>query len=388
MHVHSLVLTGLASTVSAVNLYASSYAGTVTSLSLTQGYNGSYSLQKTATIEGCGVDPSWVTLDSNAGLLYCSDESINDKKSVITSYLTSENGTLTQIDTAGTIYGPVSSVLYHDGTAIAQAHYLGSSVTTYTIQDGLLESLDNFTFTQDGPGPNAARQDAPHPHEVILDPTESFIVVPDLGSDLLRVFSINEDSTLTESTSFHVAPGSGPRHGAFLETGNATWFFLVSELANTITSFQVAYGNGTLGFTEVFNSGTYGNTTTPIGAAAAELHISPDEKFVHTSSRNDTLFQLPNFDPSNSTQVPSDSLQSWSIDPATGKLSFVQLAPAGGSFPRQFSLNAEGTLAAVGLQNDGTVVIVERDVETSTFGDFVAEINLGDVGVTAVVWDE
>ena len=106
-----------------------------------------------------------------------------------------------------------------------------------------------------------------------------------------------------------------------------------------------------------------------------------------TSSRNAPLFQIPNFDPTNSTKIPSDTLQSWAIEPSTGALSFVQLAPAGGSFPRQFSLNKNGTLAAVGLQRDSRVVIIERNVADGTFGDFVASINVGGE-ITTVIWDE
>ncbi len=111
----------------------------------------------------------------------------------------------------------------------------------------------------------------------------------------------------------------------------------------------------------------------------------PDHKFLLTSSRNDSLFQIPNFDATNSTKLPSDTLQSWAIDDATGKLSFVQLAPAGGMFPRQFSVSKDGAFAAVGLQNDGRVVIVERDMTTGKFGDFVAQVGVtGEI--TSVIW--
>ena len=120
------------------------------------------------------------------------------------------------------------------------------------------------------------RQEAPHPHEVILDPTGSFIVVPDLGADLIRVFSIDpETSLLTESAPFHAPAGSGPRHGTFLraDCGN-TFFFLISELANTIASYEVEYSATGLNFTNVFLSGIYGNKTIPDGAAAAEVTLS------------------------------------------------------------------------------------------------------------------
>jgi hypothetical protein len=50
-------------------------------------------------------------------------------------------------------------------------------------------------------------------------------------------------------------------------------------------------------------------------------------------------------------------------------------------------VNRKGTLAAVGLQSDSRVVIVERDVECGKFGKFVAETEIPGQ-ITAVIWDE
>ena len=89
-------------------------------------------------------------------------------------------------------------------------------------------------------------------------------------------------------TSFPVPRGSGPRHGSFYTPNckpaagkcagankNSTYFFLVSELANTVTSYKVIYGkDGGLNFTFVNDSGIYGNMPTPAGAAAAEGILS------------------------------------------------------------------------------------------------------------------
>jgi len=161
----------------------------------------------------------------------------------------------------------------------------------------------------------------------------------------------------------------------------------VSELGNTLAGYTVTYGNKSLTMTEIFSHGIYGNRTTPVGAAAAECLLSPDSKYVLTSSRNATLFDIPSFNPSNSTLLPSDTLQSWTINQTTGNVTFNQLAPAGGSFPRQFSVNKNGTLAAVGLQYSASVAIVERDVKTGTFGKFVAEIGIPGQ-ITSVIWDE
>jgi 6-phosphogluconolactonase (cycloisomerase 2 family) len=76
----------------------------------------------------------------------------------------------------------------------------------------------------------------------------------------------------------------------------------------------------------------------------------------------------------------------WTIDKATGKLAFRQLTASGGLVPRHFSINKAGTLAAVVLQNDGRVVIIERNTD-GTYGKFVAHIAV-EGPVSSVVWDE
>jgi len=147
--------------------------------------------------------------------------------------------------------------------------------------DGSLMSVSNTTFTLSQPGPNTARQEAPHPHEAIVDLTGQYILVPDLGADLVRVFGYdNYALTLTEYASLKATPGSGPRHAVFYNSTESTtegiYLFVVAELANTITSYAVTYsadGKG-LSFTKVYTTNTFGGKTIPAGAAAAEIEIS------------------------------------------------------------------------------------------------------------------
>jgi 6-phosphogluconolactonase (cycloisomerase 2 family) len=155
-------------------------------------------------------------------------------------------------------------------------HSSGSAATSWTIlPSGGLKALQTFAFKLTVPGTNPSRQEAPHPHEVILDPTDSFIVIPDLGADLVRVFSIDpKTSLLTEITPLSVPAGSGPRHGTFLKTDSGkTYFFLISELANTVASYEVTYSDAGLNFTNIFISGVYGDKVIE-GAAAAEAILS------------------------------------------------------------------------------------------------------------------
>lgn len=375
-------------------LYAASYAGTVTTLNLTlsSGLNSSASLEAISTSTGCSSSPAWLTLDASNSILYCLDEGLSTPLGSLTSFQTSEDGTLVQLDQISVISGPVSSVIYgEDGDGLALAHYSGSSFSTFSIADpSALQAVQNQTFEMAEPGPNASRQDAPHPHEAILDPTGEYLLAPDLGADLVRVFQVDEDSlTWTAIDPLVAAPGSGPRHATFLVTEDATYMYLASELANTITGYEVEYGSdSSLTFTELFAISTHGEgASVPNGTTAAEITLSPDEKFLVVSSRGENSFSIPNFDPSNSTEIVSDALIIFSVDHGSGNLTLVQEYPAGGRIPRQFSINEAGTLLAVGLQADGRVVVIDRDVQSGKLKRFAATA-LVEGEVTAVIFDE
>ena len=72
-----------------------------------------------------------------------------------------------------------------------------------------------------------------------------------------------------------VAPGSGPRHIDFLVTEDKTYMYLISELANTITGFQVSYGANSMAFKQIFLSSTHGdNSMLPNTTSAAEVTVS------------------------------------------------------------------------------------------------------------------
>ncbi|KAF9772404.1 hypothetical protein IL306_009886 [Fusarium sp. DS 682] len=272
---------------------------------------------------------------------------------------------------------------------LAVAHYDGSAFTTWDIQDPAnLTSLDVQEFSLPKPGPDPSRQEASHPHAAVVDPTKRFILVPDLGADLIHIYGVGfEGLELTKLDPLVVTPGSGPRHVAFVVKETKTFMYLVTELANTIVGYEVIYGGEFIRFKEIWNSGSHGEgKDVPQGAAAAEIIVSPDRESLIISSRNESILELPNFDGSNST-ITSDPLISFKIDSDTGHLTLQQDVPCGGRFPRHFSINKAGTLVAVALQSDSRVVIIERDVKTGKLGDFVAYAEV-EGAVTTVIFYE
>lgn len=151
---------------------------------------------------------------------------------------------------------------------------------------GHLKLLETFTYKLDSPGTVPSRQDSPHPHETILDPTQQYILIPDLGADLVRVYGINaEDNSLIAKTPLKAVAGSGPRHGVFtLDPISGSYiFYLDAEITSTVTAYRVTYEDNLGGL--IFDTlGTYSSlapgqaipptTTGASTGVAAEIAIS------------------------------------------------------------------------------------------------------------------
>jgi len=396
MLLHTLTTATLAVAASATKLYVSSYTGNITSLDLKHS-NGAYTLAHIDTVGGCGNNASWLQFDPKHESLYCLDEGIVVANGSLNSYKVDASGALKPNNHLVTPLAPVNSAIYTspNGTQLlAVAHYAWA-LTTYSLDPatGQFTNLQHFNFTAK-PGPKP-QQAAPHPHQVRLDPTNKYFLVPDLGADIVRVFYIDPVAlTVSERPSIPMELGSGPRHGVFHTTNThnatSTYYYLVTEISNKLTGYKVTYltSNGGVTFKQITNSTTYGpaaNTTFAFNAAA-EVAIRGNTLTV--SNRNATAFTIANPDPKNATQVPSDAMATFKISPADGTLMFDALSPAGGSFPRTFSLNKAGSLAAVGLQNSGRVVIYHRCTETGRLGEKVLADFEGLGGVSSVVWAE
>ncbi|KAL7950205.1 Lactonase, 7-bladed beta-propeller domain-containing protein [Trichoderma barbatum] len=370
-------------------VYVSSYSKTVTTLSYTHGQNtGIQKLSPIAVSQGCSDNPSWLTLDPADSVVYCLNEGLSTAKGALTAFRTTPSGTLQKLGQSSTANGPVSGVVFgNNGHGLALAHYGGSAVTTWDVSNpSKLKLLQTKTYKLTGPPTDPERQDAPHPHEAVLDPTGKFLVVPDLGMDLIHLYSFDPNTlALKDITPVSVKPGSGPRHIAFVAKGSKTFAYLVTEMGNAIIGYNVTYPNGQIKFSEIFTIPTHGTGPfLPDNISAAEIAISPDSNYLIVSSRAENNLTIPDFNNPSST-IPSDPLINFKINPTTGQLQLLQVVPAGGQFPRQFSINNEGNLVAVGLQSDGRVVFVDRDPATGLLGDFVAYADIAGE-ITAAVF--
>lgn len=95
----------------------------------------------------------------------------------------------------------------------------------------------------------------PRPHDVIPDPTGRYVLMPELGADPVRVFQISYETEtlqkLVEVAPLKLASGSGPRHEAFVQIEDQTYFYILNQISNTLVSFKVNYIDKILEFQQV-----------------------------------------------------------------------------------------------------------------------------------------
>ncbi|KAL1796967.1 hypothetical protein ACET3X_005507 [Alternaria dauci] len=309
----------------------------------------------------CGNLPTWLDVSLGLDRIVCLDES--PANATLTMLGLGDDGSLRKVSSSSVLGGAVSSAVYNNNSALALAHYgPAPAISLLTIDGGnTFSSLQNITF-----------QAPEQIHQAVLDPTGQYMIFPSLGADTVHVYCIDPVShLLTEHAPLKAKQGYGPRHAVFWTGANSTktYLFVVHELSNKITSYEVCYlEQGGLAFTEVDEVSTYGNQTVPPATFASELTLSPDNKFLIAANRNGTIFTTENPDPTNSTQVPSDSLVTFKPS-ADGKLSFVQLAKSGGVYPRHFGMNKNGSFIAIANQLSKNVDIYARDLETGMIED-------------------
>ncbi|KAL2267689.1 hypothetical protein VTJ83DRAFT_4966 [Remersonia thermophila] len=331
-------------------------------------------LTSVAESEACGVNPSWLTQAGD--VLYCVNEAWGAPQGDLYALAIGSNAAVTRLGGAKTRPGPVSNTVYgNNGRGLAVANYAGAGIDTFNVEDPSAITLIK-TEGYAPPGDNQSPpQDVSRPHQAVLDPTGDFLVFPDLGADVLRVFKVNKETLEHEIKEGFVYPpeerGTGPRHVAFYKAGDKTFLYVVAELKNLIQGFSVEYTGDDLKLTRVFNATTHGDDQAlPSGTAAAEIYVSPDGKFITLSSRNERSLE---FTLADGTTVPSDPLITFKVDHESGALELVQVAPAGGINPRHFSFNKDGTLVASAAQSDSRIVVFRRNVATGEIGEAIAE---------------
>ncbi len=221
---------------------------------------------------------------------------------------------------------------------VVTANYSGGSLVVFGRKpDGsLTEPMQLIHHFGSSIHPN--RQTKSYVHQAIFSPDYKFVFTNDLGTDFVhayRYYPASENKILIPSDSLKLKSGSGPRHLTFNKAGNI--INTVQELDGTVSVLSFEKGKlhlkqeTTLDLEKKFEN------------AAADIHLSPDGKFLYASNRG-TAHNITCFKVSKS-----------------GTLKFVQQLPTGANWPRNFTLSDDGKYVFIGNQHSNVITVFSRN---------------------------
>lgn len=222
---------------------------------------------------------------------------------------------------------------------LAVSNYNGASVVVFPIDPSGVPGPVHVRFRHSGSGPNADRQEGPHPHAAVFSPDGRFLFIPDLGMDKIMVYSLNEEQQWAVYDAVNLEPGAGPRHLKFHPSGQ--YAYVINELDSTITRFDYDAQEGRLTKQDSLS-------TLPASFAGvswcAEIVISPDGRYVYGSNRG------------------HDSLAIFAVDEATGALTAAGFVSTRGKTPRNFAITPDGKWLLAANQESDSVVLFRIDI--------------------------
>jgi 6-phosphogluconolactonase len=193
-------------------------------------------------------------------------------------------------------------------------------------------------------------------HSVVIDRTNHYLFVPHLGSDEVLQFVFDaKTGKLTSNTPavLLMKANTGPRH--IIISNDNKFAYLLSELVGTITTLSLDAKTGLL--TPVSEAKMLppdsklvrGAPRLPAGTGeeprdvskdiwAADLHLTPDEKFLYAVERT------------------SNTIATFSVDAATGKLTYQSSTPTEKQ-PRGFAIDPKGKFMVVTGELSDTISV-------------------------------
>ncbi len=199
-------------------------------------------------------------------------------------------------------------------------------------------------------------------HSILVDASNRYVYVPNLGTDQIFQFVFDEKSGRLASNTPAVAQmkqGTGPRH--FIFSPDNKFVYLLSELVATVTTLSLDAKTGLL--TEVSSAialppdsklvpgAPRGGVGAPGGPPprntdndiwAADLHLTPDGKFLYASERT------------------SNTLAAFGVDAGSGKLTYLSSTPTEKQ-PRGFAIDPKGRYLVASGEKSETISVYAID---------------------------
>jgi 6-phosphogluconolactonase len=298
------------------------------------------------------VNPSYVSISKDNKFIYAVNE--NGGESTVSSFAFDQvNGKPSFINKESS-KGADPCYLINDDKNVIVANYSGGNISVFGIKEngGITEAKQ--VVQHYGQGSNADRQEKAHVHMVYFSPDKKYVLSNDLGNDKVYVDSYNPnsmDEILTLKDSVSVTAGSGPRHLTFSKKGK--YVYLLQELDASLTTFSYADGKLTKINETTILAKDYKGTF-----SSADIHISPNGKFLYASNRGDV----------NTISIFKVSKK--------GKLESRGQISTLGKGPRNFVIDPTGKFLLIAHQYTNDIMIFKIHKRKGTLTDTGKKIDL------------
>lgn len=301
-------------------------------------------LNKITTVKNI-LNPSYLTVAPNGKYIFaCTDTRTKNAGSVSGFEFKPKKKSLKFINSQKSGgENPVYLSVHKNGKWLVNANYNQGSVSVYPITaGGKIESIaQSFSYLEGSI--NKERQERSHVHSAVFSPNYDFVFLPDLGADKIRSYRF--DATKKKPLSENQFPfmqatlGSGPRHFTFHPNGK--FAYCIEEITGTISVYN--YGNGKLNSIQRINAHS---DEFKEGFSGADIHISPDGRFLYASNRGE-----------------ENNIAIFSIE-SNGILKIAGYQSTLGKTPRIFAIDSSGKFLIVANQTSGNVVVFKRNSVT------------------------
>lgn len=305
-----------------------------------------------------GIDnPSYLTLSPDHSHLYAVNELADSAEASVSAFaFDAEKETLTFLNKQSSLGGaPCYVSIDKSGQAVFVGNYLGGSVTMFPVEnDGSLGKA-RANIQHQGSSINKDRQQSPHVHCTYISPDNNQLLVNDLGTDKVYAYVFDEERlSLDQKPSFtyQAEAGAGPRHLTIHP--NENFAYIVNELNGTVVAFESKADS----LREIQTISTLPENYEG-AVSGADIHISPDGKFLYVSNREDL-----------------NNIVAYSIDQQKGTLTKVGTYDSGGIHPRNFAIDPTGQYLLAANRYTNNIVIFQRDKENGELSATGKEIEV------------
>jgi 6-phosphogluconolactonase len=284
------------------------------------------------------MNPSYLALDPPLKHLYSVNEMTDGHVSAYA--LDQANGKLSFLNSMSANGKDTTHLSVQlSGQYLFAANYTSGNFPVYRIlANGFIGPMtDEFQSVGNGTGPNPARQEGPHAHQIITDLDGKHVFGVDLGADKVNVLNLDPGTGVFSPNTVPFAPvasGSGPRHMAFHPDRQHA--YVLDELASSITVFD--YDPVRAAFIWKQTISTLPSDFNGINTTA-EIRIHPSGQFLYNTNRG------------------HNSVTMFEIDLDTGELEVIGWESTRGQWPRGMNIDPSGTFLYAANQNTDTIAV-------------------------------